>query len=113
MPPTVDRSGKWTYPDSGKVLGKVGLKSLVDYIRKRRSTVMRFIVERPIHALCMDAERQRGTASRQYWWQLPVNLPSADEAESSAGSEDDESTDSGDDSEGVPVVTEDEGDLGS
>ena len=110
MPPTESQNGKWDYPKSAKVLESVGLRTIAEYIRKRRSTAMQFIVDRPIHALCLDAERQRGTANRQYWWQLPVDLPSDDEAESSTGSEDEDSADSSDDNGGVPLVTDDEGD---
>ena len=62
MPPTESQNGKWDYPKSAKVLESVGLRTIAEYIRKRRSTAMQFIVDRPIHALCLDAERQRGTA---------------------------------------------------
>ena len=73
---------------------------------------MQFVVDRPIHALCLDAERQRGTANRQYWWQLPVDLPSDSSEGTPAVTDDDEQSDSSDNSEGVPLVTDDEVDVG-
>ena len=115
-PPTEAQNGKWEYPNSAKVLESVGLRTIAEYIRKRRSTAMQFIVDRPIHALCLDAERQRGTANRQYWWQLPVDLPSDSSEGTQSGSDDEEEaadeSDSSDDSEGVSLVTDDEVDLG-
>ena len=70
----IDKS--WTYPPSEEVLEEVGLHlhPIVHYIKVRRQTVASFIVNRPIFDLCMDVERRRGTCSRQFWWEQPMDL---------------------------------------
>ena len=77
MMPRQKRDGTWTYPLSEEVLEKAGLHSIAHYIEVRRQTVLKFIVDQPIHALCRDAERQRGTGNRQYWWEQTMDLEAA------------------------------------
>ena len=96
MMPGKGPDGLWTYPPSGKVLEKAGLRTIDAYIKARRDTILHFIINRPIHTLCKDAERQRSTSHRQYWWQQQMDLEeessgdSTNYTEEEAHSEDDD-----------------------
>jgi len=74
MQPNRTPDGTWTYPNSQDVLKAVGLKTISEYIAVRRETIARFIVDRPIFALCRDGERRRGSATRTFWWEQPLTL---------------------------------------
>ena len=74
MMPREKPDGSWTYPSSEKVLEKAGLYTVAQYIEVRRNTILKFLVDRPIHKLCLDAVRKRGTSARQYWWEQPMDL---------------------------------------
>jgi hypothetical protein len=74
MQPARNPDGTWTYPNSQTVLKAVGLKTIGEYIAVRRETIARFIVDRPIFALCWDGERRRGSATRTFWWEQPLTL---------------------------------------
>jgi len=89
MQPARNPDGTWTYPNSKDVLKAVGLKTIGEYIGVRRETIARFIVDRPIFALCRVGERRRGSATRTFWWEQPLTL---------------------DDPEALPDRDEDEGD---
>ena len=90
MMPREQPDGSWTYPSSEKVLEKAGLHTIQHYMEVRRNTILKFLIDRPIHALCEDAVRKRGTGKRQYWWEQPMDL---DAARDSALVTDSESTD--------------------
>ena len=86
-------NGTWSYPLSETVLKKAGLYSMAQYIEVRRSTILKYISERPIYALCKEAERRRGTGNRQYWWEQSCALEElasefSEEDSMVAGSED-------------------------
>ena len=72
--------GPWAYPLSEEVLEKAGLHSIGHYIEVRRQTILNFIPDRPIYALCQDAVRKRGTGNRQYWWEQTMDLEAAQSA---------------------------------
>ena len=57
------------------------LKPIDAYIRARRDTIARYVVERPIFEACRGVERKRGTSPRQYWWEQTMELPEATEEE--------------------------------
>ena len=67
----------WTYPKSEAVLEEVGLYTIEHYILQRRNTIAAHIATRPIFDFCRRAERRRGTAPRQYWWDQEFNLEEA------------------------------------
>ena len=77
MMPCKQPDGSWTYPSSEKVLEKAGLHTIAEYIEVRRNTILKFLINRPIHSLCEDAVRKRGTGKRQYWWEQPMDLDAA------------------------------------
>ena len=68
--------GTWKYPKSRGVLEAVGLRPVKHYIAVRRNTIARWIIHRPIFDLCRGAERRRGSAPRQFWWEQCLDLPS-------------------------------------
>ena len=70
-------NGTWVYPRSEDVLEEVGLHSIEHYIRVRRETIFNHIINRPIFDLCRQAERRRGSAPCQFWWDQDFNLKTA------------------------------------
>jgi hypothetical protein len=88
--PTKNPDGTWTYPSSRDVLKAVGLQTIDHYIGACQETITRFIVDRPLFALCRDGNRKRGSARRTFWWEQPLSI---DVAESLPGDEEDESND--------------------
>ena len=74
MMPFEKPDGSWTYPASEEVLENAGIYTIAHYIEVRRNIILNFIVNRPIHTLCQDAVRKRGTGNRQYWCEQPMNL---------------------------------------
>ena len=74
MRPTKNPDGTWTYPSSKDVLKVVGLKTIGEYIDVRRETIARFIVDRPLFALCRNGGRKRGSTRRTFWWEQPLSL---------------------------------------
>ena len=59
----------WTCPKSADVLAAERLRPLAQSITRRRRTVLAALGDRPILVECRRAERQRGSPSRQYWWE--------------------------------------------
>jgi hypothetical protein len=68
------QTGEWTYPARKDVFEEVGLYTLTDYIDRRRKTIGAYIsTDRSIFDLCRNGERRRGTSSRRWWWDQPIN----------------------------------------
>ena len=61
------------------------MKTVAEYIAKRRQTVHRTIVDRPILEECRGAERRCGSPVRLQWWEQgfreEVSLRGVDEEE--------------------------------
>ncbi len=74
LQPARKPDGMWTSPKSLEVLKAVGLKTIGEYINVCKETIARFIVDRPIFALCRDGERRRGSATCTFWWEQPLPL---------------------------------------
>ena len=66
--------GNWGYPELEEVLVAVGLHTIKHYIDVRRQTGATYIVHRLIFKTCKGTERQRGSASRNFWWDQEFNL---------------------------------------
>ena len=81
--PVKNDDGSWTYPSAKDVLEEVGLYTMKEYIEVRRQTITNYIVNRPIFALCTEAERKRGSMPRQFWWEQPMDLDAARKASAS------------------------------
>ena len=79
------RGETWVYPKSADVLEKANLKTIREYVAKRRQTVFRAIKDRPILRECRGAERLRGSPVRLSWWEQEfeeeVELRGVDEEE--------------------------------
>ena len=79
------RGETWVYPHSADVLREARLKTVAEYIAKRRRTVHRTIADRPILEECRGAERQCGSPVRLQWWEQDlgeeVSLRGVDEEE--------------------------------
>jgi hypothetical protein len=74
MQPTQNPDGMWTYPSLKDVLKAVGLKTINHYIGVCQETIARFIVDRPIFALCRDGGRRKGSTRCRFWWEQPLSL---------------------------------------
>jgi hypothetical protein len=68
----------WVYPATEDVLKECGMHSIPHYISVRRKTIFRYVVDRPIHTMCMEGERRRGSAPRQWWWEQKMCLDDKD-----------------------------------
>ena len=52
------------------------LNSIMDYIRRRQSTIAENFAFRPVYKICVKAGRKPGTSQRVKWWyQDVVNEP--------------------------------------
>ena len=80
-------SGAWVYPKNEDALAECGLATIREYIDVRRATIARWVVDRSIYTACTEAERQRGSAPRKWWWEQELSLDSGD-ATGSLGSDD-------------------------
>jgi hypothetical protein len=76
--PTRNPDGMWTYPSSRDVLKAVGLRTIGHYIGVCWETIARFIVDRPLFALCRDGERKRGSVRCTFWWEQPLSIDGAE-----------------------------------
>ncbi len=65
-------NGVWEYPSSKDVLEECGLRTIENYIRKRRDTIAIYVATRPILEACRQGDRQRGSMPRQWWWEQPM-----------------------------------------
>ena len=63
------RGDSWVYPKSVDVLRAALLRTIGDYIARRRQIVLRAIADRPILEECRGAERQQGSSISFYWWE--------------------------------------------
>ena len=63
------RGESWVYPKSADVLRAARLRTVGEYIARRRQTVLWAIADRPILEECREAERQRGSPTRFYGWE--------------------------------------------
>ena len=63
------RGDSWVYPKSADVLRTARLRTIGEYIARRRQTVLRAIADRRILEECREAERQRRSPTRLYWWE--------------------------------------------
>jgi hypothetical protein len=72
--PERNEDGSWTYPRSEDVPKAVGSKSIARYVDVQCQTVANYIVNRPIHELCVGAVRKRGLPVQPFWWDQPMDL---------------------------------------
>jgi hypothetical protein len=59
-------TGEWICPNSDKVLQKIGVQSIEEYIQRRRDTIMEYAKTRNIYEKCKNSE----IASKNLpWWE--------------------------------------------
>jgi len=61
------QTGEWTYPARKDVFEEVGLYTLTDIDRRRKTIGAYISTDRSIFDLCKNGERRRGTSSRRWW----------------------------------------------
>ena len=67
---------EWEYPPVVAALEASGLNPIMDYIRRRQSTIAENFAFRPVYKICVKAGRKPGTSQRVKWWyQDVVNEP--------------------------------------
>ncbi len=69
---------RWTYPKSEDVLEDCGLRTIVEYIKKRRDTIAAYVVKCSIFCDCMDSKQKRGLVPCQWWWEQEMDLNAYD-----------------------------------
>jgi len=59
--------GTWFHPPTDDVLEEAGLRTIDEYIRRRRDTVRNFVRFRPIYEVC---RRSTAINNKAVWWKL-------------------------------------------
>ena len=59
--------GSWFHPPTDDVLEEAGLETVDTYIKRRRDTVRRFVVYRPLYRACL---RSNAISAKAVWWKL-------------------------------------------
>ncbi len=84
----------WSYPPTADVLEEVGLRTMEEYIRRRRNTIAEYIATRcPVMWTCWEGERIPGAPRHTVWWEQEFDsdlgtLVAAAVAADEAGSDD-------------------------
>ncbi len=69
--------GTWTYPNLAQVLEDAGLNTVAHYIAVLRQHIANYIVNKPIFTTCVEGGRRRGSSTRHFWWEQPMDLDAA------------------------------------
>ena len=62
-----NEDGTWFHPPTDGVLEEAGLRTIDEYIRRRRDTVRNFVRFRPIYEVCRQST---AISNRAVWWKL-------------------------------------------
>jgi exonuclease III len=62
--------GSWTCPSSEETLVAAGLWTVEEYIRRRRSTVMTYAIERSIYRRCLASKPIASNVNQLVWWNI-------------------------------------------
>jgi hypothetical protein len=54
------------------------MNTILHYIDAWRTTIFRYVVDRPIYKACRAGERKRGSPPRQWWWEQKMCLDDKD-----------------------------------
>ena len=57
-----------------KAAGLHTIAHYVNYVGVRRATILRYVSERPIYELCMEASQKSGTGRKTYWFEQEMDL---------------------------------------
>ena len=58
----------WTFPNMERVLRKASLFDVATYIARRRETLMKYVVDRPIFARCLASQPSVTYINQLVWW---------------------------------------------
>ena len=61
------KDGSWYHPPTDDVLEEAGFETVDTYIKRRRNTVRRFVIDRPLHRECL---RSNAISTKAVWWKL-------------------------------------------
>lgn len=59
---------RWEYPPIDDALEIAGLFKIEEYLRRRQALFVDYVATRPIYNLCINSDRQSGSATRNWWW---------------------------------------------
>ena len=59
--------GSWYHPPTDDVLEEAGLETVDTYIKRRRDTVRRFVLYRPLYREC---RRSNAISPKAVWWNI-------------------------------------------
>ena len=62
--------GTWFCPPTAEVLAEAGLRTIDEYIQKRRDTIRAGVVTRPIYQECRRSAALPGQSRKVVWWRL-------------------------------------------
>jgi hypothetical protein len=54
------------------------MATMIHYINVCRTTIFKYVVDRPIYEACRGDERKRGSPPRQWWWKQKMCLDDED-----------------------------------
>jgi len=63
-----DENGTWICPPTSEVLEEAGLCTIDEYIKRRKETVKRFVLNRPIYRKCMESRAMSTNVNKVVWW---------------------------------------------
>ena len=73
-----NEDGTWTYPSSESVLEMAGLRTIQEYIKSRRNTVMKYARSRLIYQQCEESKTLASNPNQAVWWKPDGGLTSTD-----------------------------------
>ena len=72
--PKQGTDGTWVYPRTKDILEECGLYKIEEYVRRRRQTIVAYVVDWLLLAACREGEVRQGTPCRQWWWEQEMDL---------------------------------------
>jgi hypothetical protein len=61
----------WEYPPVADALEACGLRTMDEYIARRREYLKSYVINRPVYSLCVNSSRLPGTPTRtRFWWEV-------------------------------------------
>ena len=60
--------GEWILPPTARILEKCKLRTVREYIARRKETVSDFMKSRPIYETCIKSTPSAGNVNQKVWW---------------------------------------------
>jgi hypothetical protein len=61
-------NGEWILPPTTEVLKKCKMRTILEYIERRRQTAKTFMTNRPIYEACIDSTPTASNVNQKVWW---------------------------------------------